>query len=86
MFDPSNLFTKAELVIGPNERAILNAASTKIDTPQNTTVGLIKMAIREVKSSGDNYIALGMSKTEFVRHKRNLLNEMDEAIKAASAN
>lgn len=73
----------AELVIGTNERAILNAATDVIEQPSNTRVGAILFAIERVAELKFDSEPLGLSQVEFARHKSNLLQEMDAAIKAA---
>ncbi len=74
----------AHMVIGHNERTILQAASEKIDDPNHTTVGMISLAKREVTNFTYNRSLIGLSESDFLRHKQNLLSEMDEAIKAAT--
>ncbi|UTZ34842.1 hypothetical protein HB762_26645 (plasmid) [Vibrio campbellii] len=73
----------AELVIGENERAILNAATDTIEMPSNTNVGAILIAIEKVTDLKFGYETLGLTQIEFAKHKYNLLQEMDAAIKAA---
>ncbi|MCG9575387.1 hypothetical protein L1D14_03965 [Vibrio tubiashii] len=73
----------AELVIGVNERAILNAATDAIEKPSNTKVGAILIAIERVEELKFGSEPLGLSPIEFAKHKSNLLQEMEAAIKAA---
>lgn len=77
------LGNNAELVIGVNERAILNAATDAIEKPSNTKVGSILIAIERVEELKFGSEPLGLSPVEFAKHKSNLLQEMEAAIKAA---
>lgn len=83
MIGVHDLSKHAELVIGAKERAVLNAATDLIMTPSNTKVGAILIAKERVEDLTFDSEPLGLSQIEFARHKINLLQEMDEAIKAA---
>jgi hypothetical protein len=83
MFDLYDLALSAEMVIGPNERDILNAASKYIDDPTDTSVAMIRLAKEDVASLQYRDVPLSMSGSDFYRHKTNLMSEMDEAISAA---
>lgn len=83
MFIPLELTIKAQLVLGPNERSILDAASNKIKVPEVTNIGMVKMAKSEVLKLHYGEKHLLMNKSDFYHHKSNLISEMDESIKAA---
>ncbi|MGP5159709.1 hypothetical protein [Pseudoalteromonas prydzensis] len=84
MFDIKELAITAQMVIGQNESDILQAASNKIEDPNNTSVGLIRLAKADVIKLHYGDQPLVMSGSDFYHHKKNLLSEMDEAINAAT--
>lgn len=83
MFDLHDLVLNSEMVIGPNEKDILDACSDYIEDPESTTVAMIRLAKKEVQKLQYRDVPLAMSCADFYRHKKNLLNEMDEAISAS---
>ncbi|WP_318493528.1 hypothetical protein [Photobacterium leiognathi] len=83
MISVNDLGKHAELVIGANERAILNAATDVIMVPSSTNIRDLLIAKDKVGDLTFESELLGLSPIEFARHKSNLLQEMDEAIKAA---
>ena len=83
MFDLKDLAIYAQLVIGPNEKDILQAASNKIEDPNNALVGIVRLAKVDVMKLEYGDQPLALSSADFFHHKKNLLSEMDEAINAA---